>query len=543
MQSIKNIYCCKENLLIVDLNNMLWVMGNNTAKFGYAKAIYSPYNLQIILNDNDDMSKFYSSGKLIVVYTILGNLYVSSYDNTHITNNNIASDRYDGQMDDGSNDQTDDGPNDQTDDASDDQLDDNQILDVFNAIRFNESMNANGIISQFDNNRHLYNRSQLNYGHTGKTYLHLLEQAVSAITCSCNTVFFKKNDTLYLYTLDISNYNMVDRFGGLILLPINCDICQYYQMIFPFVCDNIVPKNNFVYVKSGAYHHVLAININLVDDETDDDIENNDEIFYWNYFSSQLAINHDQIYLAIDQATIYVMQGNQCYKYSEMVKDIKLYIDNDQMIKTFIIQTNDGESDFLICVNNNGIYEDEDGDLKQIIGYHPYINHIVNMNFGHNLFGPELILVNVPNEKRFTVHTNDLLFNINGIEYYKLFDSGLIYYDADKIYYLSSNQIRASHYNIKEIEKINTKIGGECFYLYIFNDIPLVIKQIKFTNNLVIIQSDNDWFYQTIDTDVFRVNIFTKIIISDWVKNNTLVNNHILIIRRKKFGDDYPINI
>ena len=74
------------NILIIDNNNELWIMGNNNyRKTGMGtknKHIYMPIKINISLGKNESVENFYCYDKIAVIYTTLGNLYVSNFDDS-----------------------------------------------------------------------------------------------------------------------------------------------------------------------------------------------------------------------------------------------------------------------------------------------------------------------------------------------------------------------------------------------------------------------------------------------------------------------------
>ena len=81
MVNIKNIHVCDKNILFVDTDNKLWIMGNNQYKktgFGVKDTpIYSPILTNITFGTDVEIRKFYVGKRIIVIYTSDKKLYVS----------------------------------------------------------------------------------------------------------------------------------------------------------------------------------------------------------------------------------------------------------------------------------------------------------------------------------------------------------------------------------------------------------------------------------------------------------------------------------
>ena len=82
MLHIKNFHIADENILFVDSNNYIWIMGANTKyETGYRqnKALKTPVTTNCVLDKNETIVKFHVSGDFSTFYTSTGKLYVSRY--------------------------------------------------------------------------------------------------------------------------------------------------------------------------------------------------------------------------------------------------------------------------------------------------------------------------------------------------------------------------------------------------------------------------------------------------------------------------------
>jgi hypothetical protein len=81
MEVIKKIYICAQNILMVDMENKLWIVGENDyRKTGFGtknKSLYSPVYTGIILDSDETVSKFYTYERLLSIYTSKGKLFIS----------------------------------------------------------------------------------------------------------------------------------------------------------------------------------------------------------------------------------------------------------------------------------------------------------------------------------------------------------------------------------------------------------------------------------------------------------------------------------
>ena len=77
------IYASYSNILIVDSENTLWIMGDNQyRRTGVGirnEHIYTPIQTGITLDDGEKIKTFYAKALFSVIYTTLNNLYISNY--------------------------------------------------------------------------------------------------------------------------------------------------------------------------------------------------------------------------------------------------------------------------------------------------------------------------------------------------------------------------------------------------------------------------------------------------------------------------------
>ncbi|XWV26149.1 hypothetical protein QJ857_gp0930 [Tupanvirus soda lake] len=412
----------------------------------------------------------------------------------------------------------DDGSDDNSDDNSDDEL------------SYDDDESNNGEDNSYFENIEYYNDICCkSIKQQGKEGIDLLEDDVEDVVCTAETIFFKKDGKVYFFNRNLTPKNVVFNNLGISAICVEKSHYIYYQLIFPFDYEKLVFKNNFIYLKSGSYHHIIsAYGITVIGNTVCN--------LVWIYFKTEFDATDDDMYYIEVEGAVYVKKANSVYKYCHKLKDIKQFVDDD--CKTFIIPTNDGFDNVLFCVKNDGVYFDH-GYLKKEIQYDELLPYIIDMN---SFMDSQLVIVDIDNTQRYTIKGSSLFFNIHGLSRYKLMNSGLVYYDSSStLYYLTNVILNAHVYGTMEIEKINTKY--ETFYIYMFSNLPTPITNIEFTNNLIVIQSENKYYYHTIDTENFRVDKFTEITIKNNTSNVELVCKHYIVRNRKDFDNNVTLSI
>jgi len=442
--------------------------------------------------------------------------YSSDDDNSYVIANDDDDNSYTIDTD---NDDNDDNDNDDDDDDDNYITDDDCVAEDY---------------GDFDNSRFYddiieFSPSQIKPLKEG---IKLLEENVDDVIFVTETILFKKNGNLYVYNENLKPKEIiVAKKFCFSTIYIEKGIYSYHQLVLPFDYDSLVFCDDFIYLRSGQYHHVISAFFSP--------IEYSENIVTWIFFKTDLDINEKNIHFITMEGTIYVKYGNQIYKYCHSIQKIKEFVGINA--KTFIMPTNDNDSKILFCIKEDGVYFDH-GNLKKEIPYHEFFPYIIDMN---SFRKSRLVIIDVDNSdtKRYVPSGKTLFFNVNGLVYYKLLNSGIIYYDKSNIlYYCTNNVLLENKYGTMEIEKISTK--NDVYYIYMFQDLPNPISNIQFTNNLIMIQSENKYYYHTIDTSrKFMVDKFTEIIIGNNSSDSQLVSKHYVGYGQKKYDNYVTLSI
>lgn len=614
METIKKTFVYGANILLIDTTNKIWIMGSNGGgRTGFGKknkSLYSPIYTGIILDENEDVAKFYVYEYLCSIFTTNGKLFVAknitnkikkknskssstrnlinnidsndsndSNDNddlplgteivTRRTNNQITNmltnmvsayssgymlpaDEYaeifistdaedsstissNTNSDISSNtnsvsDDEDDHYSNESDDELDDELDDDG---VFN--------NSNFFCSLIY--RSLY-KSNTDVG------FDLLESAVDDVIFVAKCIIFKKNDKIYFYNKKmLPRRAIISRKTIFSTIFIDKKPLSYFQLVLPFNNDSqIIFRDDFIYIFSGFYHHIITIaeamvfngNISWIYFQTNMIKELDDEVGLTG------SVSVENIHYILSDNSVYVTtkNGRSVYKYCHKVQTLVAFVTDS--IKSFIIPCNDDSTKMLFCIKNDGIYFDH-GSLQREVGSHKLIEYAVDMDSSEM----QLVLVSVDLanpailqfESRYQIAGMTLFFNINGLKYYKLCDEGLIYYEFDNLYYCTENILPEHRYNTVEIKRIEL-FGQNYYYIYMFKNIPMDIIDIKFTNHLILIQCANSkYYYHTINTENFKVDKFTEIIMDATNQEINLVSKHYIIRNKREFETTVTLSV
>lgn len=553
MQVIKRIFPFDENILITDEENKLWIMGENKYKrtgFGEVnKSIYSPIYSEIILEPEENVSKFYVYESLLAIYTTNGRLFISN-DNknvnssdaillrptesqsTHQTNHAIPLRSNDARDLSSYEDVSDIEESTERNHSS---IYEDNLSEDIDEIESTEHINSNNYeeysdtISKFNNHDFyysLYKKALIK--DSKKEGMDLLEEGLRDVIFVAETIFFKKNEEIYVF-----NKKMIPKltiYGnlGISTILIEKNNYVYYKLVFPFDYEKLVFKDNFVYVRSGQYHHVIS---------TYDSLDIDVVLLSWIYFKCDIEITENDIYNIENEASVYVKHSNGVYKYFHETKDLQKIIGNDS--RTIIVPSNNGIDNKLFSIKNEGVYYDN-GNLHKIMECNELIPYVIDINlFDFN----QLIIVDIDNSKRYIRKGSSLFFNIHDLLYYKLIDGGILYYDTNNtLYYLTNTILAENIYNTIEIEKIETD-DEDTFYVYMFNNLPTPVSNIHFTNNLIILKSNNKYYYHTIDTRNFRVDKFTELTVKNDINSIELVQKHYVIRIKKEFENTVSLSI
>ena len=556
MNNIKYIGLANENILVIDNEHKIWVMGENLYNiFHYGEkmsAAYTPVYTGITLDENETVKKFHVYLNFMSIWTNKGKLYISrrkkhkNHKNTTLSVLISDSEPETDTEDDGNNNGSDGEYEFESDTKSDNESDSELFIsDIFLAQSENlsrvrdmitsrfivaENNSANNSNEKAVNTNELNNvsdssdpssdssdRSDHNIRHADvlmsitdahvmskaesenslesipKNAFFLLEENVEKVVFCCQTIFFKKNNDVYFYHNYLTSDDLFYNHLALSCHQIVKDKISYYKIVFPFQWEKLELHDNFVYFKLNSYHCVIS---------TLDDIKRDNEVINWIYFAFDGNINHNNIYYCPIDGEIYIKYENSTYKYSNKSVEIKNYTNN----KTTINKTNNGINNILIMIDDNGLYIDRFGYRDKIIDAHDLLPFVVDVNESD---GSVLALMDIAQHDKYVSYANVLFWNIHHIDAYKLMDDGLIYLEDGNLYFLAHKSHGENSRNIDEIQQFTIK--NQIMYLYLFNNVPNPINNIMFSNNIVIIKSGDKYYYQTIGLDVFQTDKFTEI--------------------------------
>lgn len=301
---------------------------------------------------------------------------------------------------------------------------------------------------------------------------------------------------------------------------------SYFQLIFPFDFEKMIFCDDFIYLTAGSYHHVISSLPTISQWD-------NENIIIWIYFKTNLNINETNIHFIPHEATIYVIDQNCVYKYCHKVHDIKKFVsDNDKILIVPAYNNHlNNDSKILYCIQKDGIYSDN-GKLEKRSPYNEYLPYIVNL---HLYLPNSIVLIDIDNSTEIIKNVSPLYFNIHRLKYYKLVNTGIIYYDdSNTLCYCTSNVLNKFPNDSTLIEKI--VISDNTYYIYMFNDLPNTITDIQFTNNLILIQSGNKYFYHAVDTNNFKIKKFEEIAIRNNYEEKLVRKDQ--IVRKKPFFEE-----
>lgn len=622
--TIKKVLINAANILVIDSDNKIWIMGNNKyRKTGYGfknKSIYSPICTNIILEITEDIKLFYCYDYMMIIYTTLGKLYISNnlanmnekLNENRSDNFNRVRDVNDTPIDTPelirrsfmrnreispmaeeiilditytpninhyrylSNDH-DEYPNqhqdeyvieeilDQTPNHSLSNLVGSSVREQERAFLINDNGRDNGRDNERDNesendsnsdsdmsiNEDLEEIIELNgcidedveiisnnkyfkkiekklFGNIDiicKGFT-LLEDKIEEIMALSNFVIFKKNNNLYFFDCTTNSYETIlHKELDISVLAIDRGFYNYSQLMFPFDISNAIFCDRFVYLYVNGYHHILMGNDRLIECR-----------IVWLYFKTDLEINHANIFINSDEPTIYVKKDQTIYKYYHYIHQLKPYVTD--FIKCDFVITNDQFHSMMFVFKKDGFYLDE-SNLTKYVDYHPLFDYFIDINTYAN---SNLILIKTDSPMRYKIDDRNLYLNVNEFLYYKLVDNGIIYYDASKtLFYCTNLELPSHQYNTMEVEKII--LESDTYYIYIFTGVPNPVDNITFTNNLILIKSNENFYYHTINTEKFVVENFTVITIQSELETKTLVIKDHVIRQKKRFESSTELYI
>ena len=580
MNTIKSSHIYAENILIVGTDNKIWIMGENKyRKTGFGiknKALYSPIFTGIELSQDETINDFYCYKYLLAIYTSKGNLWVSR--NLLPNKYQMISENHfhheDNYIDDEDNTNDDNEDNSDNENNSDDEEnilmsdDPEQEIDLAGGQVYLRE-NPDGTVGLYLLERHGINRarsrsiiSEDSSGSQDEISDHiitnfdffeimsekfcekniktpgfdLLEEGIDAITFSETTIFFRKNEKIYVFNSYLNTRDTItSKCFGFSCVYIEKGNTDYYQLIFPFECQKVAFTEKFLYLSSGKYHYVIVGPPYMVDYCPGLYCPG----LYCIYFKTLLEIDEKNINYIKQENSVYITKDEIVYKYYHSICDIKKFIGKEYTTK--ILSSNDGLENLLVCCKDDKIFLDN-GTLDEEIPKYHYNKYIIDMN---NYCDHSLIIINVDSSEcclTFFKNKNNIYVNVKNFKYYKLIDTGLLYYEDGTLYYFTNLELSDEEHGTVELDKLS--LPETTFYYYMFKNLPEEIDDIQFTNDIIVIKSKEKYYYYTLNHNntKFVMNNFTEIIIGNQLQNFSLVTKH-QVIRNKKIFQEEPVTL
>ncbi len=353
--------------------------------------------------------------------------------------------------------------------------------------------------------------------------IYLLAEDVEDVTYVSEAIFFKKNGKICVYEKSALPVDMIFNNLGISAIRVH----KYYELIMPFDYQKLIFCENFIYLLNNDMHHIISAYSKI-------SLGCSENIFVWIYFKCNFFINETDIYFCPIEGTAYVKYQNSIYKYSHTIKKIKQFVDNN--CKTLIIPLNDNTGKSIVCIKNDGVYLDQ-GHLCKFMNHYEPLSYMVNYQ---KLMYGNIVLVDIENYQKEIVHDNTLFFNIHGISRYRLMDNGIIYFDENNnLLYCTDILLDENIYNTMEINRINAL--DEIFYTYKFNNLPTPISDVEFTNYLIIIKSNDKYYYHAIDSDYLKIDKFTQI--NNTISDDMNVCKYHVIYDKKIYDNEVTLNV
>ena len=334
----------------------------------------------------------------------------------------------------------------------------------------------------------------------------LLADEVDDITFANDTIFFRKNEKIYMVHPFLSPSELVQKKIPAMFSTVVVDdgLYTYYQLILPFDANKVFFGKNFLYMRASNYHHIIS-------EQRTDDCR-----FFYIYFQSDLDFDPKHIYynpLAnchMSGNNVYIEHANDLYKYLYRTCGIEKVSQGPHMI----FNTDDPDYQRMYFLKKNTLYVDENYPSK-IIGTSRYFNQMVGIRpMNTKPHSSQLVLVDlaeIESGERFFKSSNILFVNIRGCDFYHLYPNGLVYCLDHKLYYLTSEDPIP---NTTEINQII--IGSDTYRIFQEDNTPQPITNISFSSGLIVVQSNDRYFYRNVfPLDHFEVDTFTEILLNN----------------------------
>lgn len=540
MLGIKTTHIFDDNILIIDNDNRVWIMGNNKyRRTGYQDDkvyLYQPIKTNIQLDSDENIKLFYVNEHLISFYTTKKRVYITHHtyqdDNINMVNNNDDenTDTDDNENNDNAeeneaSDNTQENDNNTEDDADNVSAENNdessdEFIDNDNV--HTDVNKASVFIQNFPENEYIENLSVYHNNMSQKDGISLLINNADAVAYNEHIIFFVKDKRLFVYDYTARLYdNVLFNYLGLsVITHFAKNNIIYYEIIFPFNVNKIDSHVNYIYINSADYHHVISAK----------NREDGHPQVFWLYFRLDMIINSLDIHLCDEN--IYLLSDKKLYRYFYKTNrmDVNVHLNNDLLYLNGINDWN--KAPFLIT--KNGLFRIADALIKTM-DYHENLQYYVEHSYMDSSTCIIIYKKNAP--QRYIVHKDNLLFNINDIIFYHLMDYGLVYYDKTNTLYFITSLLYPDNVGMTHIDKIPGK--EVAFNIYMFNNLPIPINGIFGDGKeLILVQSGNKYYYHLIGDhmdDDTKIKQFTEIKL-DTINNTCQIENKYISYPVKKYN-------
>uniref|UniRef100_A0A6C0LS65 HECT domain-containing protein n=1 Tax=viral metagenome TaxID=1070528 RepID=A0A6C0LS65_9ZZZZ len=496
MPAIKNINLNNESILITDDENKLWIMGSNDNKrLGYGdegKGIYAPICINsITLSESEYVKQFYVGDYQTFILTNEGNLYLSYLNSKKGKGSKNLSDSQSSHE------------NNDSESINHDNSESDSDNDINNSSLMHRVLDPIFV--------RLSNLTNIDIG-----FIKLTDHVTDMITSKTSILFIRDNKLCYY---------MPDRIKQSYSLELTTEIVfnfyNYRIINFPFEINKIQRGKNFYYINCGKYHNIIALS---------DENDSLNETYYplWIYFQTNLKINVDNIHYIgnVSPPNLFVGHENMIYHYNFFKNNLEL--SNLFSSKIISISSNDSsEILWVFILNSDGLFDVTYSSLMTMIcSNSEYLDNLIDLNLNDD---ENCLIVNGNYDWKYKFIEGNMLINVHNFQYYKLLDNGLLFYEIDKLCYISfsEEQFSEESYGTIEIDKITH--DNRNYFIYTFANLPNPITNISFTNSLIIVQSDDNYFYHTFNVNKnFSVNTFTNILLKNHNATNIVIDKHLI---------------
>lgn len=309
---------------------------------------------------------------------------------------------------------------------------------------------------------------------------------VDEITCTDETVFFRRGDTHYVYNWYMKPSDTMMWSSGLSLSPTQHHrVLTYYQINWPFIPEVIQYCDNFVYARTGITHHVLT---SLSENQTTSRL-------IWVYFPLR-DLDPKEISVSLDPAAVYVHQGDTIYEYLQIVQGLRPIISDRNC---FMFHSCHNQGAYPYCLGTDGSLMDY---VSKITESPPdlWLEHTVNVRI-NTISGLRIVVVDVDSPVKHKVCGSTLLINVHNCWYSKhSVISGIMCCDADGDLFIYSTRKYSKSPQFQLIEKI--QVDSKSYYLYKWIDLPKPLDAIQVAKQSIIFQSGERFFKSMVTSKI-----------------------------------------